>query len=282
MGVSLLTNDFAEEVLAFLSARPIHTVIMASFVRDNGLESVLNRGRFYCYRNRAGCIEGLALVGHATLLETQSEAALAALATLVQGADNVRLIMGEQYSIDAFRRHFNPQDPYQLRRWLLFEQRWPVPEQRWSVEMQERTRGLRLAEPDDLDLVVRTHARMAVEEFGSDNPMAADPEGFPRRCASRIDRKRVWVLIENGKLIFKADIASETPNVIYLEGVYVDPQKRGQGYGLRCLSQLSRCLLRRVGAICLLVDEENQRAQTFYRNAGYRFRTYYTTILVEK
>lgn len=282
MGISLLTNDSVEEVLAFLSARPVHTVIMASFVRDNGLESELNRGRFYCYRNLSGRIEGLALVGHATLFETRSEAALAALARLFQGADNVRLIMGEQYRIDAVRRHFHPQVPYQLRHLLLLEQRWPVLEQRWSVEMQERTRGLRLAVPDDLELVAMTHARMAVEEFGSDNPMAADPEGFPRRCAGRIDRKRVWVLVEDGKLVFKADIVSETSNVIYLEGVYVDPQKRGRGYGLCCLSQLSRCLLRRVGAICLLVDEENQSAQTFYRNAGYRFKSYYTTILLEK
>lgn len=282
MGVSSLTNDSAEEVLAFLSARPIHTVILASFIRDNGLESELNRGRFYSYRNRAGRIEGLALVGHTTLFETRSEAALVALARLVQAADNVRLIMGEEQRIAVFRQNFYPEVPYQLRRLLLFEQRWPVLEQHWSVEMQERTRGLRLAVPDDLGLVVMTHARMVVEEFGSDNPMATDPEGFPRRCASRIDRKRVWVLIENGKLVFKADIVSETPKAIYLEGVYVDPQKRGQGYGLRCLSQLSRCLLRRVGAICLLVNEENQRAQTFYRNAGYRFRAYYTTILVDK
>lgn len=283
MGVRLLTNDSAAEVLEFLSARPIHTVIMSSFIRDHGLESDLNRGCFYSYQNNAGQTEGVALIGHATLFDTRTDAALAAFAPLVRCSEDVRLIMGEEHRIELFRQHFDPtgQMPHQLRRLLLFEQRWPMLEQQWSVEIQERVRGLRLAVPCDLDLVVATHARMAVEEFGSDNPMAADPEGFPRRCAVRIDRKRVWVLIEDGTLVFKADVVSETPDAIYLEGIYVDPKKRGQGYGLRCLSQLGRCLLRRAGAICLFVNEENERAQSFYRSAGYRFRGYYTTIMVD-
>ena len=282
MGVRLLTNDSAPDVLAFLSERPIHTVIMSSFIRDHGLESELNRGRFYSYQNGAGDIEGVALIGHATLFETRSEAALAAFARLVHRSDDVRLIIGEQDRIELFRRHFDPtgRKPHQLRRLLLFEQRWPILEPQWSPETQERVRGLRLAVPGDLQMVVATHARMAVEEFGADNPIAADPDGFPRRCAVRIDRKRVWVLIENGALVFKADIVSETPEAIYLEGVYVDPKKRGQGYGLRCLSQLGRCLLKRAGAICLFVNEENERAQSFYRSAGYRFRDYYTTIVL--
>ena len=283
MGVRLLTNDSAADVLAFLSARPIHTVIMSSFIRDHGLESELNRGRFYSYQNSAGDTEGVALIGHATLFETRSEAAVAAFARLVDDSEDVRLIIGEQDRIDLFRKHFDStgQKPHQLRRLMLFEQRWPIAEPQWSPEVQERMRGLRLAVSGDLELVVATHARMAVEEFGADNPIAADPEGFPRRCAVRIDRNRVWVLIENGTLVFKADIVSETPAAIYLEGVYVDPKKRGQGYGLKCLSQLGHCLLRRADAICLLVDEQNERAQSFYRSAGYRFRGYYTTIRLD-
>jgi ribosomal protein S18 acetylase RimI-like enzyme len=283
MGVRLLTNDSAAEVLAFLSARPIHTVIMSSLIRDNGLESELNRGRFYSYQNSAGDIEGVALIGHATLFETRSEAALAAFARFVDGSEDVRLIIGEQERVELFQQHFDPigQKPHQLRRLLLFEQRWPILQPHWSSEIQGHVRGLRLAVPSDLELVVATHARMAVEEFGADNPIAADPLGFPRRCAGRIDRNRVWVLIEDGALVFKADVVSETPDAIYLEGIYVDPKKRGQGYGSRCLSQLSRCLLKRAGAICLFVDEENLRAQSFYRSSGYRFRGYYTTIWLD-
>ncbi len=34
----------SREALAFLDARPLHTVILASLIRDNGVESPLNRG----------------------------------------------------------------------------------------------------------------------------------------------------------------------------------------------------------------------------------------------
>jgi hypothetical protein len=38
------THEFEAEVLDFLSERPLHTVAMTGFIRDNGLVSELNRG----------------------------------------------------------------------------------------------------------------------------------------------------------------------------------------------------------------------------------------------
>src|SRR6266550_3826046 len=70
------------EVLAFLAQRPIHTVIMAGFIRDNGLLSPLNRGTFYACRNAAGHLEGVALIGHVTIVETESDEALELFAQL--------------------------------------------------------------------------------------------------------------------------------------------------------------------------------------------------------
>jgi hypothetical protein len=76
--VETLTENNRTEVLDFLKARPVHTVIMASFIRDNGMENADNRGRFYGYRNSAGELEGVALIGHTTLIEARSEEALKA------------------------------------------------------------------------------------------------------------------------------------------------------------------------------------------------------------
>lgn len=276
--INLLTNGSEAEALAFLSARPIHSVVMSSFIRDNGLVSDLNRGRFYSYRNHRGRIEGVALVGHATLFETNSDAALAAFARLVHNSDKVHVIMGEDARVAQFWRHFTAGGhvPHQIGRELLLEQR-TMPGQRWP----ETQNGLRLATLEDLSVVMTTHARLACEELGLVDPIVADPKGFPERCARRIQQHRVWVLIENGSLVFKADIAADTPDAIYLEGIYVNPEKRSQGYGLRCLTQLSRHLLKRTGSICLLVNEANHMAHTFYRRAGFSFQSYYTTIFIQ-
>ena len=78
--VCRLTNDNESEVMSFLSIRPVHTVVMKSFITDNGMESELNRGIFYAYRNEAGILEGVALIGHSTLVEARTDNAIHALA----------------------------------------------------------------------------------------------------------------------------------------------------------------------------------------------------------
>jgi predicted GNAT family acetyltransferase len=281
-GINLLTHGSEAEALAFLSARPIHSVIMSSFIRDNGLVSDLNRGSFYSYRNDAGRIEGVALVGHTTLFEAGTEAAVAAFARLVHNTDKVHMIMGEEAGVERFWRHFSAvrNVPHQLGRELLFEQSGPIPDQAWG-ETQDKIHRMRLATSEDLSVVMTTHARMAFEELGRVDPIVADPKGFPQRCARRIDQQRIWVLIENGSLVFKTDIVADTPDAIYLEGIYVNPEKRGQGYGLSCLTQLSHTLLQRTRSICLLVNERNHRARAFYRRAGFRFKSYYTTVFMQ-
>ena len=78
-------------------------------------------------------------------------------------------------------------------------------------------------------------------------------------------------------MIFKADIISETPETAFVEGVYVQPEARRQGYALRCMTQLARNLLGRIGSICLVVNEDNKRAQACYQKAGFQIRSSYTT-----
>jgi predicted GNAT family acetyltransferase len=274
--ISLLTGEHQSEVLTFLSHRPLHTVAMVSMIQDNGLLSPLNRGTFYACRNKAGQLEGVALIGHATLLETRTEAALQVFAELARGSQHKHLIMGEQDKIEQFWNYYAGvgQDSRHLCRELLFEQKWPV-------QVLEAVRGLRPATLDDLELVMPVQARMAFEESGI-NPMEVDPTGFRLRCARRIEQGRVWVWVEQGRLIFKADIIAESPQVSYLEGVYTNPEERGKGYGLRCVSQLSRTLLARTASVCLFVNEKNREAQEFYLRAGYKLRSYYDTIFLQQ
>lgn len=79
---------------------------MASLIRDNGLVSPRNRGSFYSYRNGYGRLEGVALLGHATLIEARSENSLASFARLARNCLNARLIRGEQETIHSFWRHY--------------------------------------------------------------------------------------------------------------------------------------------------------------------------------
>lgn len=274
--VELLSKGQEGEVLDFLAVRPMQTVMLAGFIRDNGLESPLNRGEFYVCRSESDEIEGVALIGEITTFEVRTNRSLAAFAQCAKQARKLGVIIGEQESIERFWRLYADTNklPTVLCRELLFELRWPV-------EVSPFVPELRLAKPADFDSVVAVHAELAVAESGI-NPLELDPEGFRQRCARRIQQGRVWVCTDEAHLIFKADVISETPDVIYLEGIYVAENLRGKGYGFRCLSQLARHLLANTKSLCLLVNAENKEAQSLYRKCRFKFRGRYDTIFLAK
>jgi predicted GNAT family acetyltransferase len=273
--VQALTREHEAEVLTFLAERPIHTVTMVGFINDNGLNSPLNRGNFYGCRNLEGQLEGVALIGHANLLETTTDRAVEALAEMAQTCTTAHMIMGETERISDFWEYYSDagQNMRYACREMLFELKWPV-------EALAEIPDLRLATSADLELIIPIHAQMAFDESGI-NPLERDPEGFRQRCARRIEQGRTWVWIEAGEIIFKAEIASDTSSVIYLEGVWTNVEHRSQGYGSRCMSQLARTLLRRTQSVCVLLNENNKKAHNFYQRAGYKLRSVYDTIFLD-
>jgi predicted GNAT family acetyltransferase len=265
-----------EETLAFLAHRPVHTVYMASLIRDNGVMSALNRGTFYGCRDEAGRLVGVALIGHATLVEVRCDAALEAFARLARGCTTSYLIRGEQDVIDEFWKLYSTEDgtcPRRVCREMLYELRTPVATRETVIELRQATLA-------DIEQVMRINAAMAIDESGT-NPMERDPVGFRIRTARRIEQGRVWVWRDEAGIVFKTDVLAETPEAVYLEGVHVRADRRGKGLGLRCMAQLGRELLRRADAICLVVNEQSETAQAFYRKSGYRFRGYYDTIYLQ-
>jgi ribosomal protein S18 acetylase RimI-like enzyme len=274
--VEELTNADTAEVIDFLNGRPIHTVTMLGFIHDNGIQSPLNRGTFYSCRNGKGQLEGVALIGHATLMETTTDRALDAFADAAKKCDNAHMIMGESDRIQSFWQEYQTggQEMRLACREFLFELQSPIP-------VLKKIDGLRLATSDDLDLVMPVQGQMACEESGI-NPMETDPEGFHARCSRRIQDGRTWVVVENGTMIFKADVVCETDDVAYIEGVWVNPERRGNHIGLRCMSQLARILLISKMSLCLLVNERNTSAHDFYSQAGFVFRGVYDTIFLDQ
>jgi GNAT superfamily N-acetyltransferase len=261
----VLTGNDAQEVMDFLKVRPVHTVVMTSFIRDNGFENPANRGRFYGYRNFAGELEGVALIGHTTLVEARSEDALIALALKARESETpIHIMMSDGNSIESFWQFYSneKQQPRLVCEERLFEIKHPV-------MVREAVPGLRLATAAELMPVAVAHAEVAFEESGV-NPLEKDRDGFLKRVLRRIEQGRVWVVFEDEKLVFKADVIAETGEVMYLEGIYVNPEYRGKGIGANCLSQLSRVLLEKVKYVCLLSNVGFQQAHSAYLKAGFK------------
>lgn len=270
-GVQELNSADLAEVLDFLAVRPLQTIIMSGFIQDNGLSSPLNRGTFYGYRNSLNELEGVALIGYATFFEAYSEAAVTALAVAARSSSQVRLIVGEEEWMGLFRQHYSEgrPSPRLVYRELLYNLR--------QLADAQPVEDLRPAALRDLDLLLPVYDAMIFEVSGV-NMLKHDPAGFRQRWARRIEQGRIWVWVKDGELLFSASVIADTPAGAYIEGVHVNDKHRGQGYGFRCMVQLSRNLLAGTSTVCGYVDEQNRGARAFYEKAGYKLHSYYQKI----
>lgn len=270
-----LTEDDLAEAFDFLTAPHIHSVIMHGFLGDNGFSVKLNRGGFHGYRNSAGDLEGLALIGHSTLFDVRSDAAMDAFAKLARrSVTPINMIMSADDQADRFFETYND-GLYKPRKRcveIAFETRFPFTVPKCSHE-------IRIARPSDIDEISRAQAELAFIESGT-NPLALDAEGFRKRVMRRIEMGRIYVVVEDGKMIFKADLMAVTSEAAYVEGVYVTPTERGRGTGSACLSMVCLDLLRSSSTVHLLSNSELTNAHGCYARAGFRQSGRYTTLFV--
>ena len=272
VGVPVVTSALPgseEQVLSALSSDSLTNVIMSGFIRDNGLVNPFNRGRFYVCRDENNKLEGVALLGHTILFEAFSDRAIEAFAMLARRESSTHLLMGEHNAVERFWSYYtrSDQSPRLVCPIVFLEGTGPFTK-------QPVVSGLRPALRQDLEHVVRAQAAMALETSGVD-PLEKDPEGFGKRYLRRIEKQRVWVLIEEDRLLFKADVLADTPEANYIEGVYVTPEERGKGLGRRCLATLGQRLLDRTKRIYLFVENDDARTKSFYLKLGFRVAVQY-------
>src|ERR1044071_3816905 len=153
MPAMFLNDNSRPEVLDFLEERPARTAMLSGLIHDNGLHSDFNRGNFYGCRNEDGQLEGVALIGHATLFEARSERALYSLANRAQNCTGTHMLMGAQNGVQMFWEFYAGRQAEMRKgcREHLFELRRPV-------QFGEEVPGLRLATAEDLEAILPIHA----------------------------------------------------------------------------------------------------------------------------
>jgi hypothetical protein len=138
--------------------------------------------------------------------------------------------------------------------------------------------GLRLATPDDLELLVPVCAAAHELELGI-NPLERDPDSFRWRTLAQIEDGRSWLWVDEGVVRFKAEASAWTPSVVQIQQVWVDPGARGRGDGSRGLRDLCRLLLGSVPTVTLFVRRENAAAIALYDAVGMKRVLEYRSVL---
>lgn len=139
---------------------------------------------------------------------------------------------------------------------------------------------VRLTEIEEIDVLFPASVAMFTEELGV-SPLGADAgAGYRRRVATMIRQGRSFVIIEDDQVLFKAEVGVVADDVAQIQGVWVDPQRRGQHISEPAMAAVV-ALTRQLYAptVSLYVNEFNHAALASYRRVGFTQVGEFATVL---
>jgi hypothetical protein len=121
---------------------------------------------------------------------------------------------------------------------------------------------------------------MFTEEVGVD-PRADGGEALYRaRVAELVHTRRSYARIEQGRVVFKADIGAASPRACQVQGVYVPPDLRGHGLSEPAMAAVvAQALQHHAPLVSLYVNDYNARARATYRAVGFEQVGRFATVL---
>ncbi|GAA2454102.1 GNAT family N-acetyltransferase [Streptomyces sp. NPDC059118] len=124
---------------------------------------------------------------------------------------------------------------------------------------------------DEMDVLMPACVAMFTEEVGI-SPLAGDGGLlYQARVAELIGSGRSFARIENGKVLFKAEIGAATSQACQIQGVWVAPEHRGRGLSEAGMAAVLRYALADVApVVSLYVNDYNTPARRAYARVGFR------------
>ncbi len=140
--------------------------------------------------------------------------------------------------------------------------------------------GVRRVRIDELDTLLPACIAMFTEEVGV-SPVAGDGGALYRaRVAELIAEGRAFALIEDGQVVFKAEVGSATTAACQVQGVWTDPALRGRGIGTRGTAAVVNAALDAIApVVSLYVNDYNEPARRAYERVGFRTVGSFTSVL---
>jgi predicted GNAT family acetyltransferase len=165
--------------------------------------------------------------------------------------------------------------------WSLLEREWgPAREIRPRQPLMV-TRSLpRNTEPDplvrrvrrdEIDVIMPACVAMFTEEVGVSPLVGGGGLHYQARVAELVGSGRAFARIENGRVVFKAEIGAATPHACQIQGVWVAPEHRRRGLSEPGMAAVMHYALRDVApVVSLYVNDFNAPARAAYRRVGFR------------
>ena len=139
---------------------------------------------------------------------------------------------------------------------------------------------VRPVHPAEIDVLLPACVAMFTEEVGV-SPVAADGgRGYRQRVGELIGAGRAFAWIENGEVVFKAEIGAATREVCQIQGVWVNPRHRGKRLSEGGMAAVVEYALRDFAPIVsLYVNDFNAPARAAYERVGFHQVSEYASIM---
>ncbi len=264
----------AAAVWLVLDADPIGSCMVAARVADYGIESTAIGGQLW---TRRGAEESLCYVG-SNLIPLRG-----APADLTAFADKAMNVSRRCTSL--------------VGRAGLVLPMWQRLERAWGTARDVRTRqpvmalrsfpccrlddGVRQVRPGELDAYLVAAIDMFIGEVGVDPRHGDGGRGYRRRVANLIAAGRAWARFENGEVVFKAEVGSQSPAVGQIQGVWVHPEWRGRGLGAAGTATVAAVIVGTGRIASLYVNDFNAVARAAYQRVGFTEVDTFATVLVD-
>jgi predicted GNAT family acetyltransferase len=130
---------------------------------------------------------------------------------------------------------------------------------------------VRRVRPDELDILMPASIAMFTEEVGV-SPLGNDGGALYRaRMRGLIAGGRSFARIEDGRVVFKAELGAVSAAASQIQGVWVAPDCRGLGLSVGGMAAVVRAALRDVApVVSLYVNDYNAAARAAYARVGLR------------
>ncbi len=264
--VRVLDDRDIDAVRAVLSREPVTNVFVASRVEGCGLSPARLGAEIWGY-SRGGRLDAVCYAGANLVPASADEVAARSFAERARRAGrHCSSIVGAIDAVDVMWEHLSSAwgPAREIRR----------PQPHLSIDGPAKVDAdpaVRRVRPDEIDVLMPACIAMFTEEVGV-SPTAGDGGALYRaRVAELIADGRSFARIENGMVVFKAEIGAATRDACQVQGVWVDPRLRGQGIGTSgtaAVVELARATV--APTVSLYVNDFNTAARSAYARVGFR------------
>jgi predicted GNAT family acetyltransferase len=128
---------------------------------------------------------------------------------------------------------------------------------------------VRRVRPDELDILVPACVAMFTEEVGI-SPLGADGgASYRSRIAELVAAGRAFARIQDGRVVFKAELGSVSSAACQVQGVWVPPDLRGRGLAAPGMAAVAELAREAAPVVSLYVNDFNHAARATYRRVGF-------------